>query len=421
MSCPKLHPPPRAPVGGGTLPIFGKKVSDRENALRGALTARPSELKLAHLDAGRSILPRGNPVSVLHINTERGWRGGERQVLWLAAHLDRTGHRCVIAARPDQPLAARALDAGLRVEECSPMWEYDPLAARRLRALISRERIEIVHAHTAHAASLALISTPTDVPIVITRRVDFPVKRNWVSRLKYRRAAAIIAVSDAVARVLVDGGMDPERVEVIRSGVDLGRDVVPIERAALTQFGIPADAPLVVMVAALEPHKDPLTFVRAMRTTLSSVPGAHALLVGEGPLRADVERETATLGLGDRLHLAGFRSDADSIMAAADVVALSSQMEGLGTVLIDALSLGKPIAATRTGGIPELVEDGESGLLAPPRDPPALGWAIARLLTDAGLASRVSSAGREKAAEMSVERTAARTALVYERVTAAAG
>jgi glycosyltransferase involved in cell wall biosynthesis len=174
------------------------------------------------------------------------------------------------------------------------------------------------------------------------------------------------------------------------------------------------------MVAALVKHKDPLTFVNAMKSVVSAIPNAHALMIGDGPLRPEVERAIAQSGLGENVHLAGYRTDADALLTVADVVALSSREEGLGTVLIDALWMGKPIAATRAGGIPEIVEDGLCGLLSPPEDGPALGSTISQLLMDSALRTRFSIAGRARASAFSVERTAGRTALVYERVTAAA-
>jgi glycosyltransferase involved in cell wall biosynthesis len=362
---------------------------------------------------------RPGPVSVLHIDTERGWRGGERQVLWLAESLTRSGNQCVIAARPNEPLALRAIELGLRVLPCSPRWEFDPVAASMLSRFIRRERIQVVHAHTAHAASIALLCAG-DAQTVITRRVDFRVGRDWVSKLKYRRASAVIAISDAVADALVASGIDSRQIEVIPSGIDLSRCVPRADNRTLRLLGIPENAPLVVMVAALVRHKDPLTFVHAMQSVVSAVPGAHALMIGDGPLRPEVERAIAQSGLGENVHLAGFRTDADTLLTAADVVALSSREEGLGTVLIDALWMGKPIAATRAGGIPEIVEDGLCGLLSPPEDGPALGSTISRLLMDATLRARFSIAGRARASAFSVERTASRTALVYERVTAAA-
>ena len=362
---------------------------------------------------------RAASVSVLHIDTERGWRGGERQVLWLAESLARSGNECVIAARPDGPLALRAAELGLRVLPCAPRWEFDPAAAAMLRRFIHREGIQIVHAHTAHAASIALLCA-REAQTVITRRVDFRVGRDWISKLKYRRAAAVIAISEAVAKALVASGIESSQIDIIPSGIDLTRCVPRADNRTLRLLGIPENAPLVVMVAALVRHKDPLTFVRAMKSVVETIPGAHALVIGDGPLRPAVERAISQAGLGENVHLAGYRSDVDSLLSAADVVALSSREEGLGTVLMDALWMGKAIAATRAGGIPEVVEDGACGLLSPPEDGFALGSAISRLLMDSALRSQFSVAGRARASAFSVERTASRTALIYERVTAAA-
>ncbi len=368
---------------------------------------------------GPVVRHRPGPVSVLHIDTERGWRGGERQVLWLAESLTRSGNPCVIAARPNEPLASRAIELGLRVLPCSPRWEFDPVAASMLSRFIRHEGIQVVHAHTAHAASIALLCAG-DAQTVITRRVDFRVGRDWVSKLKYRRASAVIAISGAVSDALVASGIDSRQIEIIPSGIDLTRCVPRADNRTLRLLGVPENAPLVVMVAALVKHKDPLTFVHAMKSVVSAIPNAHALMIGDGPLRPEVERAIAQSGLGENVHLAGYRTDADNLLTAADVVALSSREEGLGTVLIDALWMGKPIAATRAGGIPEIVEDGSCGLLSPPEDGPALGSTISRLLMDGALRTRFSIAGRARASAFSVERTASRTALVYERVTAAA-
>jgi glycosyltransferase involved in cell wall biosynthesis len=288
-----------------------------------------------------------------------------------------------------------------------------------LARFIHREGIQIVHAHTAHAASIALLCA-REAETVITRRVDFRVGRDWISKLKYRRAAAVIAISEAVAEALVASGIDSEQIEIIPSGIDLTRSVPRADSRTLRLLGIPDDAPLVVMVAALVKHKDPLTFVRAMKSVVAAVPNAHALVIGDGPLRPAVERAIAQSGLGANVHLAGYRGDADTLLSAADVVTLSSREEGMGTVLIDALWMGKAIAATRAGGIPEVVEDGTSGLLSPPEDGLALGSAISRLLMDSALRNRFAIAARARASAFSVERTASRTAQIYERVTIAA-
>ncbi len=357
--------------------------------------------------------------SVLHIDTERGWRGGERQVLWLAAALARRGHRTWVAARPEEPLAHRATESGLNVVACSPRTELAFLAARELRRVVRRERIAVVHAHTGHAVALAALATRgTSAAMVLTRRVDFRLRSNRLTRWKYGRADAIIAISKAVAEALAASGIAGDRITVVPSGIDLERHVEPAGPATLAELAVNGSRPLVVMVAALVQHKDPLNFVRAVAEARHRVPALQALMVGDGPLRAAVESEIDRLSLGGALRLAGTRSDADALLAAADIVVLSSEEEGLGTVLLDAMALGRPVAATRGGGIPEIVVDGETGLLAPVHDPVALGTAIADIATDESLARRLGAAGRRRADQFSVERTADRTADVYARVLA---
>ena len=356
-------------------------------------------------------------MRILHIDTERGWRGGERQVLWLAQSLDRRGHPSIVAARPDEPLARRAREAGLELAPCTPRFEVDPIAVLGLRRRLGESRIDLVHAHTGHAVGLGALATlGTHVKLVVSRRVDFPLRRNFGTRWKYGRADAIIAISRAVANVLSRNGIAPERIAVVPDGTDTGRVIAPAAPETLASLGVRPGVPLVVQVAQLVPHKDPLNFVRAIAAARDRVPALQALLVGDGPLRAQVAGVVHTLGLQGILHATGYRQDADALLAAADVVVLSSREEGMGSVLLDALYLGKPVAATRAGGIPEVIVDGVTGLLAPVNESRVLGAQIASLLEDRALASRLGAAARVRADDFSIERLTDRTLAVYERV-----
>jgi glycosyltransferase involved in cell wall biosynthesis len=360
-------------------------------------------------------------MRILHIDTERGWRGGERQTLWLAAELARRGHHSIVAARPGEPLEERARAAGLDIIACAPAFEVDPRVVYRLRRLVRRTKIEIVHAHTGHAVGLAALATlGTAARLVASRRVDFHLRRNLGTRWKYDRADALVAVSRAVAGILVADGIDPARVVVVPDGTDLHRDTAPAQVATLESLGIVAGRPIAVQVAQLVGHKDPLNFVRAIAAARRSVPELQGLLVGDGPLRPHVESEIAALRLTGAVHLAGYRTDADALLAASDVVVLSSREEGMGSVLLDAFVLGKPIAATRAGGIPDIIEHEVNGLLAPVADATALGAHIAALLTDRPLAVRLALAAKARAPEFSVERMTDRTLEIYERVAARA-
>jgi glycosyltransferase involved in cell wall biosynthesis len=356
------------------------------------------------------------PLRILHVGTERGWRGGERQTLWLAQGLTRLGDVNLIAAREGEPLASRARESGIEVIPLAPAVEADPRAAWALRRAIRDNRIDIVHAHAAHAVTLAALATlGMRVPLVVARRVDFPLRDNAGTRWKYGRAAAIIAVSQAVADVAARSGVRAPIV-VVPDGTDVRRPRDPADVALLESLGVPRGAALVVQVAQLVGHKDPLTFVRAIAAAHKRMPRLHALMVGDGPLRGDVERAMRELGVEDALHVVGYRTDADRLLAAADVVTLSSRAEGMGSVLLDALVFSRPVAATRAGGIPEVVRDGETGLLVPVGDGEALGAAIVTLLTDRSLAARMGAAARARAPEFSIEAMALGTRKVYEKL-----
>ena len=356
---------------------------------------------------------------VLHVDTERGWRGGERQALWLSAELSRRGHESIVAARTGEPLAARAVQSGIEVLDCAPVTELDVRTALRLRRFIRQRQIDVVHAHTAHALALGALATlRLRVPLVAARRVDFPLRRNAGTNWKYGRAAAIIAVSEAVARVLERGEISAERVRVVPDGVDVHRHVEAASTDTLRELGVPPGAPLVVQVAQLVGHKDPINFVRAMVRVRERVPDAVGLMVGDGPLRSAVEGELRSADALEAVWLAGYRTDADSLLAAADVATLSSREEGMGSVLLDAMTFGVPVAATGAGGIPEVVVHGETGLLVAPENPTALGDAIATLLEDPELRARMGARAPERAAEFSVERMTDRTMAVYEEVLA---
>jgi glycosyltransferase involved in cell wall biosynthesis len=359
-------------------------------------------------------------ITVVYMDLGTAWRGGQRQMLWMAEGLRRAGGRAIFALRPRAVLAERARASGLDVVHVDPtIAELGPWTVMRLRRLISRERVDILHPQGGHDLALAaMASLGTNARVVFARRTTFSVRRNLGTRLKYARADRIISVSHAGVGALLEAGLDPSRIEVIPSGIPVPREVAPVSREALAHYGVEPGDPLVVMVGAVTDQKDPITFVRAIAVARRAVPRLRALLVGEGNRRGEVEGEVRALGLGEVVRLTGFRSDSESFIAAADVVCLSSATEGTPGVLLDALALGRPIAATAAGGVSEVVEDGVSGLLTPVGDADALGASIARILLDPALAGQLSAAARSRASLFSIDRTVARTLAVYERTLA---
>jgi glycosyltransferase involved in cell wall biosynthesis len=354
-------------------------------------------------------------LRVIHVDTERTWGGGQRQVHALATGMERRGHRNWVVTRPQTWLAAALARDGVPVVPLSPTFEWDPVAASRLHDCVCRVGADVVHAHAAHAVALsALAITGTPARLLVTRRVALPLRRNPLSRWKYARPDRIIAVSERVKRALCADGIAAERITVVKSGVDLRSRAPRASAATLASLGLLPGRPLVVMVSSLvPPHKDPQTFLAAVAAARAAGHEIQALLIGGGPLTGTALRARRSLGLDGIVQFAGFRRDAVELLAAADLAVLSSRDEGLGTTLLDAMAAGVPVVATAAGGVPELVRDGIDGLLVAVGDASALGAAIGRVLCEPALRSALAASGRQRVQQFSMDRTVEGTLAVY--------
>ncbi len=367
------------------------------------------------------------PLRVVHVTTERGWRGGEQQALNLASALRNDGFEQLVVVRRGTEAAMRFRRGGFAVAAIAARGEWDLLSAQALASIVRRVRPQVVHAHASHAHGLlaiaGLLLGERRPALVVTRRVDFSIYRHGgaaFSRWKYGRAVdRVITVSERIREVLLADGLSPERVCVAHSGIDLSRiDDAPRTEAALrAELGIPAGVPTIGSIGALVPHKDHATLIDAFALLAARRPTARLVIVGDGPLRPALNERIAAASLGARIHLVGWRSDAPSWLRAFDVFAFPSREEGLGTSVLDAMAARRAIVASRAGGIPEMIDDGIEGRLVPPGDPPALAAALGSVLDDPALARAMGDAGRAR-----VERgftsagTAAATRAVYRAV-----
>jgi glycosyltransferase involved in cell wall biosynthesis len=225
--------------------------------------------------------------------------------------------------------------------------------------------------------------------------------RRIVDRVLDRVTTAYFGVAQAQAQYMVDElHCPPEKIHIIYNGVDPDRFDPTDDRRAVAEFGIGSSDRVVGIVAALRPEKDHSTFLRAARLTVDRVPTAKFLIVGEGPMRAEIERHVEVLGLGDRVTLTGCRSDVPAVLRALDVVVLSSySVECFPMALLEAMAAGRPAVCTAVGGVPELVDEGVTGFLVPARDPSALADRLVGLLTDDELARRMGKAARVRVEE----------------------
>jgi glycosyltransferase involved in cell wall biosynthesis len=360
-------------------------------------------------------------VFSLHIDTARSWRGGQNQVLLTVNGLREIGERAALVAHPDGALLRRAAE-GLDLIPLAARTEMDLSAAWRLSRVLKRLRPDVVHAHDPHGVAVAALAlsmsggTPSP-PLVAARRVDFHLKTNSLSRWKHRQVDCFIAASDAIKRMLLADGVPGERVVTVHEGVDISHITAAPAVNVHEALFLPHHAPLVGNVAALVPHKGQRYFIEAAHLVVREIPDARFVILGEGELREHLERLVRERHLEKHVLLPGFRTDVLGCIKGFDVFAMSSVTEGLGTSLLDAMACKTPIVATRTGGIPEIVEDGVTGLLVPPRDAPALAGAIIRMLNDQLRRKSIGDAGFTRVNErFTVERMVARTAAIYQRL-----
>ncbi len=357
----------------------------------------------------------------LHIDTARTWRGGQNQVLTTVMGLRALGHRTMLVAHSGGELRQRAAE-GLDLIPLAPKTEMDLSAAWRLSRIVKQLKPDIVHAHDPHGVAMAALALSMSTqlakpPLVAARRVDFHLKGNSLSRWKYRQVDCFICASEAIRQMLVADGVPAVRAITVHEGIDLERvDAAPSAKLH-EDLWLPHHAPIVGNVAALVPHKGHRHFIEAARLVLPHVPDARFVIAGEGELRPALERQIKEHHLEKHVLLAGFRLDVLSLHKAFDVFVMSSITEGLGTSLLDAMAAAKPIVATTAGGIPEVVVDGDTGFLVPPRDHEAMADAIITLLKDEGLRKRMGDAGRARAQSLfSGERMVQETLRVYQRV-----
>jgi len=360
-------------------------------------------------------------MRVAHLDTGRDWRGGQGQVLLLMRELARSGHdQCLLA--PPGPLLDRARTAGLAAQEWGSRGELDVRAMVRAHSELRRFAPDIAHLHSAHAHALGVVPARlARVPgVVVARRVDFRVRTQPFSRLKYALPVdRYFCISEGVRAAMRSSGVPESRLALVPSGIDLAAVRAAGAAPAPDLRGLcklPPESRIIGTVASLAPHKNHALLLEAAAVVCAAAPEAHFVWLGEGGERAALESRRAALRLERRVHLLGFRDDARSLMRQFDLFCLSSYLEGLCTSLLDAQALGVPIVATAVGGVPEVVSDGVTGALVRTLEPAALATALLAALRDDARRDAWRAAAMQSVERFSITRTAQRTEAEYRRV-----
>ena len=325
--------------------------------------------------------------------------GAQRQLLHLCHGLDRTRFAPVVLNLPDgDPLTPVFRDAGVDTVELGYRGRHDVRIIARICRELTGRRVQVVcpflwpatvwgYAALRWAGVKHWIASERSSDAVF----DPPLEVALESRV-LARAPRLVAISDASRDFALARGVRPDRIRIIPIGVPTPRPERSAE-SVRAELGLSPEAQVVGCVARFGPQKDHATLVRAVALVRKEVPGVELVLVGEGMLQRSLETQCRALGLAGKVHFAGMKLNPADYLNVFDVPVLASNHEeGCSNFLVEAALLGKPVVATRVGGIPEVVRDGETGRLVAPEDPEALAEAIVTLLRDREMAARMGAA-----------------------------
>lgn len=362
-----------------------------------------------------------NACGILHISTNTSWRGGERQVYFLLkARQHEPGEEHVLLAPPSSYLAKKIRDENINVKIISGPEKMRWYSAPVLASIVKKNQIDIVHTHDSHGHSTALFSAiffGMKKPVIVHRRVDFPITDNFFSRYKYNHSSvkAIISVSHAIQEIIAPDIRRKEILHTVHSGTDLTQKKV--RKADLRhELNLPAGARFIGNIAALADHKDYPTFLRTAERVTAQDRKAYFIIAGEGGMEEEIKSKIKEMNLQDRILMLGFRSDIQSVLADLDIFFMPSKTEGLGTAILDAQAAGIPVVSTMTGGIPEMIQPEKNGFLAPPGDDKAMADFILQLLKKSSLAHKIGKEGQKTVQRFSYEKMADEIAEIYTAV-----
>jgi len=358
-------------------------------------------------------------LKILHIDPEKNWGGGEAQVVGLLQYLIDQGHDNHLLAHPHGQLWQRAKTLRLQLSPIEAANDLAPMAAWMIRRLVREREYDIVHLHTkrAHALSAWFSGSRRGTKFVVTRRMDYPEKKNARTHWLYNRSVdGVVAISQNIASLLRDAGVDRKKIRLIHSGIEAARF-----RADAITRGKTDGRPVIGTLAILEPRKGVRFLLEAAARVKASGIEAEYRIAGSGPLLEELKKLAADLGLAQTVHFVGFVADTAGFLAELDIFVMPSLYEGLGVSALEAMGAGKPVIATRVGGLTESVIDGVTGIIVPPQDAAALAAAIARLVKDRSTALEMGRRGAARVSEsFTIERMArANEAFYYELLGAA--
>ncbi|WKV13795.1 glycosyltransferase family 4 protein [Marivirga harenae] len=327
-------------------------------------------------------------MKILHLSSESSWRGGEQQIAYLIEELDKMGVEPLVACKPNSKFEELCIEKG---------WQHYPLNMKNstdfksgigLKKLCHELSIDIVHVHSSHSHGTAYLSylLGNKTPVVLTRRVDFELKNNFFSKHKYTfpKIKKIACVSDAIREIVIRTTKQPEKCVTIYSAINHKKFEAHIGNDFLRkQYKIADDITLIGNTSAIAPHKDYFTFVDSAYYYIQNFDKkVKFFIIGKGELEREIKDYIKKLKLEDYFIFTGFLKNIEEVLPSLDIFFISSKTEGLGTSVIDAFAAKVPVVGTKAGGIPELVKNLDTGLIAEVKDSKSLAENLFELKKD---------------------------------------
>ncbi len=331
------------------------------------------------------------------------------------------GYQTNFFCRPDSDLENYFNANDLSHKTAGLKNELDFISAWEIAQYARKNGYNILHLHTAHALSIGLLAK-LFLPSLLTigvRRVDFHIRKNPFSKLKYNtnKLNKLVCISQAIQKIAIDDGIDQQKTEVIHSGIDIHKfDAVKADSSFKESLGIPADHVVIGTVAALVGHKDYPNLLSAAQKVIQHTERVSFLAAGSGARESDIKHLANSLELQNRFHFLGYRNDIGKVLKSMDIFVMSSKEEGLGTSILDAQAIGLPCVGTDAGGIPEIIHDGENGLLIPRQNPEKLADALLKLVARQDLREQYGKKARQTVKNYSKEKTTQKNIDLYQRL-----
>lgn len=354
---------------------------------------------------------------VLHLVTAMSWRGGEQQVAYLLEELKDEVEQTVLCMK-DSAMHHYCKNHGFGVVTHPKRIKMDPTFAALLKNVCRKLEIDLCHLHDAHAHTMAVLAAAlfgNETPLVLSRRVDFPIGKSFLSRYKYNHSSIkkILCVSDKIKEIITPDIQEKQKIETVYSGININKFKAGTG-ILRKELDLNENCFLVGNTSALADHKDYFTFIDVAERLLQKHNNLKFAVIGDGPMKEELHQYARTKNLGDKLVFVGFRKDLPQILADLDLFLITSKTEGLGTSILDAFACGVPVIGTAAGGIPELIEHEKTGLLCPVKEVDCLTQSVSRIIQSKELGDLLVRNAKEKVKLFSKEETAKQTLKHYQ-------